>query len=280
MFTDVLLGALGVMGMASGVSALVYRRNGNGHNGNGNGHPAPEAAPRPVEDWQLAKLSEVIQPLAMLPQRLAAVFEARELPPIVIPPQPELERLTDRLEALIQMGPAPDPSDALRAISARLEELVAEPPPPVVVQWPAEMEDMAQRLEKAIQSVPKNPAPPPAPPRIPTPREGGGATVVSEPSPGPAFAPVDIHLEMFNTFALLPGDIYTLIPPDTGVHQINIANLGPGTIYVRADADPFVDDPYSERLMAGWFDNDIPIPVSLRVLADNAVVIIARLTYQ
>jgi hypothetical protein len=108
---------------------------------------------------------------------------------------------------------------------------------------------------------------------------GGGAVATAEPpAPGPQQLP-PITLEIFNTIELVANDVYELIPPEVGIFSINVANLGPGNIYLRANADPVPNDPHTETLPAGAADNGIQVPGSLRVLADADSTITARLTY-
>jgi len=156
---NVLLGATSIVGMGAGAWALVlYRKN-----GNGNGHHAPEPAPAPI----------VVQGLAELPGQiergLMPIFERSFTRFIEAAPRPDirmaevvqiasesrswtvqlatsLDRITDRLEAILQMGP-PGPPPELVAdleriavqISERLESvarLVQTPERPPITELP------------------------------------------------------------------------------------------------------------------------------------------------
>lgn len=277
MDASLLFGVSGALSglLAAGVAGLVFmRKNGNGHT------PAalPPTSPQLVEEWQLDKMREVLEPLTLLPQAIRAGFE-----PVI-----ELleEQATNPLPVpLVQLHERLDIEHALNQASIRhldeglavISELLAHPPPPVLVEPPApppivvespQLEALARRLEAALRTrpAPAHGAPPPVP-----------ALFIAPPQPsGP-----QVQLSMFNCYTLVPDEVYTLIPPDTGVHQINLVNYGPGALYVRALGDPDPLDPHSELIAASWADNDIPIPVSLNILCTGDVATVSmRLSFQ
>lgn len=141
MFMDVLLGAVGAAGMAGGVWALVYRKNGNGH-----------APPQPVDDWQRAQLAETLQPLAMLPRQLEASFAnfLEALGPAEPGPEPAWPgRITDRLEEIRNLlAVEPLWPDELRKSIERLGAIVEERPaaPPALDPWGERALGLLERL--------------------------------------------------------------------------------------------------------------------------------------
>lgn len=158
-------------------------------------------------------------------------------------------------------------------------------PPPEVPLAPsptAELERITGRLDRILERqapsihpyTPWDPLGPAGPGGV-----GGRPTALLPPS-GPAPHSTDITLTMFNTYFLVAGEVYVLIPPESGSHNINVANLGPGNMFLRADADPAPGDPQSEILPAGAVDNLIHIPQSLRVIVDVDSFLSARLSYQ
>lgn len=64
----------------------------------------------------------------------------------------------------------------------------------------------------------------------------------------------------YNTITLSDGDVWTLKTPFCGAYYYNILNLGPCTVYIRADADPSPNDPESEVLPPYCADNLVTVP--------------------
>jgi hypothetical protein len=89
----------------------------------------------------------------------------------------------------------------------------------------------------------------------------------------------DVTLYTFNTVALDQDVVYRLVPRASGTYYIDLLNLGPGTLYIRADGDPAPDDPQSETLPAMQYDNEIPVDgvKGLRILSDQAGQVTARM---
>ena len=91
-----------------------------------------------------------------------------------------------------------------------------------------------------------------------------------------------VTLTTFNTIQLPAGTVTTLVTsvarPAPQVYY-NILNLGPSTVYFRANADPSATDPQSETLPAGLADNGVLVPdgtVGLRFLAAAATSLTIR----
>jgi hypothetical protein len=55
--------------------------------------------------------------------------------------------------------------------------------------------------------------------------------------------------------------VYRLkLPPGAGgLRQIDVMNLGPGAVYIRADKDPTSGDPNSLQLPANWSANNLNV---------------------
>lgn len=90
----------------------------------------------------------------------------------------------------------------------------------------------------------------------------------------------DVKLSQFNTVTLLANTVYRLVTGAPTAYSYSVINLGPGILYLRADADPGINDPYSETLPALTADNQIPVANGIRglgVLADQAGAISVRL---
>jgi hypothetical protein len=81
-----------------------------------------------------------------------------------------------------------------------------------------------------------------------------------------ATAPEIITLTTFNTVTLSGGEVFTLATGFCGAFYVHVMNLGPCTVFYRADADPFVDDPQSVMLPPGAADNGILIPDGMQGL--------------
>ena len=69
-----------------------------------------------------------------------------------------------------------------------------------------------------------------------------------------------VTLATFNRITLSGGEVFTLTTGFCGAFYINVMNLGPCTVFYRADADPSVDDPQSIMLPPFAADNSILIP--------------------
>ena len=123
------------------------------------------------------------------------------------------------------------------------------------------------------------------------PTKDGGAVVVS-PSVSPTKAPPDpkaakaitraagpVILDEYNTVTLDEYVVYELQPPEPGVFTANLLNLGPGWLYVRANAEPAVADPKATMLPPGGIDNQIRVSQRLYVLASEDGTITVRLSH-
>lgn len=93
-----------------------------------------------------------------------------------------------------------------------------------------------------------------------------------------------VMVHTYNTLELTAGDVYHLVTPYAGPYAplageasavyVNVLNLGPGNVYIRADDDPADGDPQSETLPPGHADNLILVPdgpQGLRFLAMGAL---------
>lgn len=78
-----------------------------------------------------------------------------------------------------------------------------------------------------------------------------------------------VTVATFNTIVLSAGNVYNLTPGFCGPYFYDILNLGPCTVYIRADADPSPGDPASETLPPGFADNLVLVDgvTGLRFLA-------------
>ena len=75
-----------------------------------------------------------------------------------------------------------------------------------------------------------------------------------------ATSPETITLSTFNTIQLSDGEVFTLVTQYCGAYSINVMNLGPCTVYYRADADPAPGDGQSVMLPPFTADNGVLIP--------------------
>jgi hypothetical protein len=92
----------------------------------------------------------------------------------------------------------------------------------------------------------------------------------SPPTIAGPFSSHTVTLKPFNTIHLEHDEVCHLVTAHCGSYAVNILNLGPCTVYIRADADPHVNDPDSETLPPGSADNMLHIPDGphgLRVIA-------------
>jgi hypothetical protein len=204
---------------------------------------APPLLELPEPDWH----RELVQEVALQNERLAVVMQQPARP------QPELAKLVAELARM----------------NVSLEETRRAQPV-------FSADEMAEKLGEVLRA--QRASEPPRALAAP-PRGGGGASIPAQfVAPAPARAP-DVNLVMFNTITLAANDLYELVPPEGGAYHINLANFGPGTIYFRRDAVPVPGDPQAETMPAGWLDNEIPIPVTLHMVADDVATISARLIY-
>jgi len=89
----------------------------------------------------------------------------------------------------------------------------------------------------------------------------------------------DLTLQEFNTFNLTANTVYRLITTLHGNYNYWVMNLGPGTLFLRANGDPSINNAQSETLPALVADNQIPIADGLRglgVITDQDGVITVR----
>lgn len=129
MLGDILLTAVGAAGMAGGVVALVFHR----RNGNGNGHPPKEEpAPHMVEDWEIAKLAESLQPLALLPNKLESRFNLA------------IDRLSTTLEARAAWR---------EPVEVTVPPVEVRVPPLPEPEWPAPLTHSIDVLQKRLQET-------------------------------------------------------------------------------------------------------------------------------
>lgn len=83
-------------------------------------------------------------------------------------------------------------------------------------------------------------------------------------------APHHITLATYNTIPLVASEVYHLVTPYDGAYYYNILNLGPCTVYLRADRDPEPGDRETGTLPPFAADNLIAVccgPQGLRVVA-------------
>jgi hypothetical protein len=213
MFTDILMGTVGVLGTAAGVSALVlYRKNGNGHSTSPSSPSEPaveldektaklvktlDEVPRRIENsfqWLVQAMTAITDQYTKAPppvwtceitERLDEVIkDLRECAahPLVMAPPPwppglaeTLDRITDRVEALLQMGPAPSAAVAELAL-AELDKLAIP-----LTQLPADLqrgfEGLGHQLGEILAAernrIAKS-SPPPGNVKTSPPSGGGG----------------------------------------------------------------------------------------------------------
>ena len=86
--------------------------------------------------------------------------------------------------------------------------------------------------------------------------ETSGATRASE----------SVTVATYNTVTLSDDNVYTLVTPFCGPYYFNILNLGPCTVYIRADADPAPGDPKSGALPPYCADNLVLVPDGVKGL--------------
>jgi len=284
-----------VIGIGAGMTLLVlHRKNGNGHK------PETQPARPDVPDWQLERdtaMKELVDRLDYLPVRMEQAFrhslEAQpkepEIPPDwaahmlgelehihveseqLVKVATNLERLTDRIDAFMQMPPPPAPeiprvNDLIAGIQALVnagrKRAAKSPFQPVI----PETDDPVE-------------IPPPPQALVPTPPSQPPERVQRQPGP-PSRAANPVYLEEFNTVLIPQDTVVEMIPPEEHVFSINVMNLGPGTIFLRENAEPVLDDPHATKLPPGTGDNGMRAPLRLYALADvGGADISVRLTF-
>lgn len=210
MILELLMGTMSVVGMAAGVSALVFWKK---QNGNGKHEPNPwRYAPRLAEEFgETPKPPAPVQvqwppELADLGQRITQGLDAIREAASINPPTPEwaialrqdlayfndrmsepamamlppeltvgLERVTDRLEALMQM-PQPEPPD-LEPIVERLESLVASMPRPTT-ELAETLADLPHKIGEMFAAARQGKNPP-----VQAKPAGGGSENPPKPAP-------------------------------------------------------------------------------------------------
>jgi len=287
MDASLLVGIIGGIGTVGGVFALVHwRKNGR----------APQPDPFPmVPDFPVDTLAVAAQQLADLPQKLdaslqpvltalftatSAVDLSKQPAPVIWSPEVSrsLDRLNDRLEAVLQIGPPPeiktDP-DPWQIKFSEAADRLSELPGKIEGRFDKLSQQMVTWTERAARiTLPTN-----APSSMWGPPKG----VAPSGPPPRAAAPVPSSLEVavrrFNSWTLEGNKVYTLVPPERGIYAINLTNCGPGYLFLRDDADPSVNDAASSTLPPYMQETRILVPVSLRVRADRDTIVSARLVY-
>lgn len=70
----------------------------------------------------------------------------------------------------------------------------------------------------------------------------------------------NVTIDKLNTITLSDGEVFVLKTKYCGAYYYNILNLGPCTVYIRADHDPAPNDPHSETLPPYCADNLVLVP--------------------
>jgi hypothetical protein len=239
-----------------------------------NGNSNQTETPPP---W-LADLQQFSLRMEAIATRMSELVEQQmviaSLPPAEVRVAPELSAKLESIASALsrpQEPPAwPEELAQLAQLPDKLVESLARTRTVEVVStgWPAEMAAFGEQLERIsgqLGEVVERARYRREPLRQQGPPEGGSGSPVIVLDP-PQHA--SIQLERFNTVALDGNTVYELVPPEPNVHLLNLVNLGPGSVYVRANADPSPGDPHSETLPKGALDNQIHTPGTLRVVAD------------
>lgn len=197
-------------------------------------HPSIVRAPSEQPEW-VTPLLEELQGIneRMINERMS------EPASMVLPPEltAGLNRVTDRVEALLQLPPP-------RVELAELAQSLA--------QLPEELEKKFDRLARQIGVLLRAPK----------------GTIPSDQKLGPTQrAPDPINLDIFNTVVFAENVIYELVPPEADIYNLSVMNLGPGVLYMSDNDTPAVDDPHSTTLPPGTGDNDIHTPRRVFALA-------------
>ena len=70
----------------------------------------------------------------------------------------------------------------------------------------------------------------------------------------------NVVLGTYNTIAITAASgVYRLNWVSGSSRALDLMNLGPGTIFIRADLDPTVDDPRSLEIPANWAINHLDV---------------------
>jgi hypothetical protein len=273
MDVNLLLGATSLIGLGAGAWALVfYRKNGNGH---------PPAVVRPVTDAKLADaLEKAATSLAELPRQIDASFtdflETQALrEPEILPEPPEpawATSLTEQVSALRQQLSVEPlwPLELRRSIeiltvdlTSRMDALVQTAGrPPKVELPPVNLPEIENKLEKLAQQLSRL-----APPAAKVQPSGQEPGVRRARSLTRAASP--IQLQIYNTVNLMEFVVYELIPPEPDIFDMNIFNLGVGTVWVRDDAEPILDDALAITLPAATGINEVHVPRRMYMVADD-----------
>jgi hypothetical protein len=287
-----LVAVIGVSAMAVGALVL-YRKNGNGHHKpDPNSRLGDAELHRPLQDvpdWQLARdlaMKDLVERLDYLPVRMEQAFrhsleEQRKEPEV--PPEWSARMLTnlERIEERLAEPAWPKVvRDSLETVTQQLEvmnhQLRATPPP-----VPG-LEDLIHGVQalvnverkKAAKSafrpvMPEKDDPVEAPPQevVQTPPSEPPERVQRQPGP-PTRAATPIFLEEFNLVDIPQDTVVEMLPIETNVFAVNVMNLGPGTVYLRENAEPVIDDPHATKLPPGTGDNGMRMPERLYALAD------------
>jgi hypothetical protein len=85
-------------------------------------------------------------------------------------------------------------------------------------------------------------------------------------------------LSGYNTVSLTANTPLRLVAAVSGHYYMNILNLGPGTLYYKADGDPTVGDPSSLTLPPNMSDNQVDVTGTqgLGVITDQTGTIAIR----
>lgn len=69
-----------------------------------------------------------------------------------------------------------------------------------------------------------------------------------------------VTVASYNTLTFNGDQVYRIVTPYAGPYFYNVMNLGPSTVYIRADQDPTVGDSLSVTLPPFACDNLILVP--------------------
>lgn len=257
-----------IAGFGTGIVALVrsYRNgNGNGHNTNGSSPSEPgvdyKLVNQVLQDLNM-KHQKSVQQLA---DNFSDLVAKVACPPMEVKERPNPEwvksletRLAAHTAALVESREAGWTQEATQAVERVVERLEAVlqmgPPAPDYSQ----LEDKFNQLAADIMAYAKGQLP-------------QGPRFARRPRRAPPMPADDpIFLEMYNTLYLKEHRIYELIPPEADIYDLSVMNLGPGVIFMRAPDEPEdYDDPKSTTIPEGSGDNIIGIPRKLFVLCDD-----------
>jgi hypothetical protein len=248
------------IGMAGGLWALVRWAEERKHNGNGHGSPSEPPLTNQVQQETKILVHLVQSALNENSENMKRLADAvTEVAHQKNEPQPDpvwvkdLNRRvfesTERMEAVLQMGPP-----------------VVEAPH-VTVEAPAaglpDFSEIERRLGQVVQQISRLVTPSP-----PKPKSDGEEPAALARGPIQRI-PTPRQLQQFNTVGVAEFTVVEMLPPEPDVFSLSIMNLGPGTVYCRADQPPTdVGDPFATTIPPGTGDNSIQTPARLFVLAD------------